>query len=102
MQRVLSLNQALVESFAEPFILASSRQQQQMLAPDQDARGNAAECMEASSSQRVCANEQQQQLQQCNMAGGFLFRSCAIMDWTISICTDSSISTDSFILATSR
>ncbi|CAL8462794.1 g2327 [Coccomyxa elongata] len=69
MQRVLSLNQALVESFAEPFILASGRQQQQMLPPDQDARGNAAECIEASSSQRVCANEQQQQLQQSDMAG---------------------------------
>lgn len=81
MQRVLSLNQALVESFAEPLILASSRQQQQqMLPPDQDIRGNAAEHMEACSLQRGCASEQQQQqLQQCDTAGGCLFHNCPSM-----------------------
>ncbi len=34
MQRVLSLNHALVESFAEPLILATCRQQQLQAAPD--------------------------------------------------------------------
>ncbi|BDA50890.1 hypothetical protein COCOBI_17-1090 [Coccomyxa sp. Obi] len=70
MQRVLSLNQALVESFAEPLILASSQRQQQkqMLLPDQATRGT--ERMEPSSLQRGCAIEQQLQLQHCNTAGG--------------------------------
>jgi hypothetical protein len=49
MQRVLSLNQALVESFAEPLILATCQQQ---LLPDRLSVGNATLRVAASAPER--------------------------------------------------
>ena len=49
MQRVLSLNQALVESFAEPLILATCQQQ---LLPDRLSIGNATVGVAASAPER--------------------------------------------------